>query len=102
MTSAAPARPGRFAELEELEAARKAGTLAAYDFFWRATQQADTHRKYVKSAMLWRANKYPYQVIISGSLRPVRTLISAKSSAANIIGASASATSCARSPVSGS
>jgi hypothetical protein len=29
----APARPGYFAELEELEAARKAGTLAAYDLF---------------------------------------------------------------------
>jgi hypothetical protein len=33
MTSSAPARPGHFAELEELEAARKAGTLAAYDLF---------------------------------------------------------------------
>lgn len=28
-----PARPGHFAELEELEAARKTGTLAAYDLF---------------------------------------------------------------------
>jgi hypothetical protein len=28
-----PARPGHFAELEELEAARKAGTVAAYDLF---------------------------------------------------------------------
>lgn len=27
------ARPGHFAELEELEAARKAGSLAAYDLF---------------------------------------------------------------------
>jgi hypothetical protein len=33
MKSSAPARPGHFAELEELEAARKAGTLAAYDLF---------------------------------------------------------------------
>ena len=31
--SAAPARHGHFAELEELEAARKVGTLAAYDLF---------------------------------------------------------------------
>jgi hypothetical protein len=28
-----PARPGHFAELEELEAARKVGTLSAYDLF---------------------------------------------------------------------
>jgi hypothetical protein len=28
-----PARPGHFAELEELEAARKAGKVAAYDLF---------------------------------------------------------------------
>jgi hypothetical protein len=33
MIAAAHARPGHFAELEELEAARKAGTLAAYDLF---------------------------------------------------------------------
>jgi hypothetical protein len=30
---AAPARPGHFAEREELEAARRAGTRAAYDLF---------------------------------------------------------------------
>jgi hypothetical protein len=33
MTSSAPPRPGHIAELQELEAARKAGTLAAYDLF---------------------------------------------------------------------
>lgn len=33
MSSAAPARPGHFAELEELDAARRLGTLEAYDLF---------------------------------------------------------------------
>lgn len=31
--AAAHARPGHFAELEELQAARRAGTRAAYDLF---------------------------------------------------------------------
>jgi hypothetical protein len=31
--SGAPARPGHIAELQELDAARKAGTIAAYDLF---------------------------------------------------------------------
>jgi hypothetical protein len=32
-SNGAPARPGHVAELEELEAARRAGTVAAYDLF---------------------------------------------------------------------
>jgi hypothetical protein len=48
-------RPGHFAELEELEAARRAGTLAAYDLFLARHPKS----RYAEQARIERARLKP-------------------------------------------